>query len=249
MKFRAMIIDDEAIARKRLRGLLDAHQEKITIIDEAADGIEALEKIQQHNPDLIFLDIQMPGHNGFEVVRKLARQPLIIFTTAYDEYALAAFKENAIEYLLKPIAPDELERAIRKLDALAGKRNDWESSLQGFITRLDAASQKPSRMQVKVGDTIKLVDYDKILYFESDEKYTTLFTENSEFIIDQSLNELEEKLPGKDFVRIHRKHIVNVNHIAEIKKWFDRRLLVVLKSPKKIELTVSRHYIDNMKNI
>jgi two-component system, LytTR family, response regulator len=248
MAFRSIIIDDETIARAHLRRLLSRHKDVVTVVDEAVNGIDALEKIQELRPDLIFLDVQMPGLTGFEVVKKLQQQPLIIFTTAHDEYALAAFKENAISYLLKPIAPEDLRLALCKVQTVTGAHATTDETIRRLLTQV----QPPAvieRLKVKTGDSTRLLRLDEVAYFAAEEKYTTVYSTQGTHVIDTPLAELEAKLPAKHFVRIHRKYIVNYNYIAEIKKWFDRKHKVKLKPPFNAELIVSRGYACNIRAV
>jgi len=175
MHLRAIVIDDEELARKRLRKMLRSYEKDLEVVDEAENGQDAVDKIETLHPDLIFLDIQMPGFDGFEVVRRLRYKPFIVFTTAYDEYALKAFEENSIDYLLKPIEQKRLDKAVEKLERVyASSKPQINENVERFLSLL--ASPPPKRLQVKSGDKILFIDIDSVAYFESKDKYTFLHT-------------------------------------------------------------------------
>ncbi len=245
MNLRAMIIDDEELARKRLRKMLKKYEEEVEIIGEARNGEEAVERINSARPDVIFLDVQMPGFDGFEVVRRLKSKPHIVFATAYDEFALKAFEENTVDYLLKPIEERRLDKAIDKLRQLFDAHQlHLDRNVERLLARLASAPLK--RLQVKVGDRIVLVECEDIVYFEARDKYTYMHTADQEYILDLTLAELESKLEAADFVRIHRSAIINVKHILELVKWFGGKYKVKLKDGNKTELIVSRGYVDRI---
>lgn len=245
MRYRAIVVDDEDIARRQLTKLLKKHAETVEIIDEAGNGIEAVEKINVHAPDLVFLDVQMPGMDGFEVLRSLSVHPQVVFTTAYDHYALAAFKENAVDYLLKPIDQEELHRAVKRIRPASEDTSELKEAVAALLKR---TSPKRTRISVKIGDSIKLVKLDTTIYFQADDKLTTVVSEDGDFVIDDTLAELEEKLPS-DFRRIHRSFIVNINYVKEIRKWFDRKYKVILTQPGLDDLIVSRRYAYSIQDL
>ncbi|HTR79987.1 MAG TPA: LytTR family DNA-binding domain-containing protein [Bacteroidota bacterium] len=248
MLLRAIIVDDEELARKRLRKMLARHDAVLQVVDEASNGEEAIQKIEDHLPDAIFLDVQMPGLNGFEVVRRLRHKPFIIFATAYDEYALEAFEENSVDYLLKPIEQKRLDKAVEKLQRVCNApRSDRNENIEDLLERLAASPLK--RLQVRTGDKIFLFDVEDIAYFEAKEKYTFLHTTENKHLTDLTLTELEEKLDKENFVRIHRSTIVNVKFIREIVKWFGGKYKVRLKDKAQTELVVSRGYVDRIQKL
>ena len=248
MHLRALIIDDEELARKRLRKMLQDFEGELEIIDEVGNGKEAVEKIEATHPDVIFLDIQMPGYDGFEVVRRLRVKPFIIFITAYDEYALRAFEENSVDYLLKPIERKRLEMAMEKLRRIFhGLQPRLNEQLERLLSQLAAAPLK--RLQVKSGDKILLVNADDMVYFEAKDKYTFLHTIDQKHIIDMTLAELETKLDKTNFIRIHRSHIINLKYMRELVKWFGGKYKVRLKDKNQTELIVSRGYIDQIQKL
>ena len=223
---KAIIVDDERLARKELTSLLEHHPE-IEIIDEATNADEAIEKIDKQNPDVIFLDIQMPGKTGFELLENLERVPQVIFTTAYDEFALKAFDFNALDYLLKPIQPDRLSESINKIKSkISGRRN-------GKDKKLDADDQ----VFVKDGDKCWFVRLEDVRLFESDGNYIKVYFDKYKPMIHKSLNALDERLDDRSFFRASRKHIINLGWVESIDTWFNGGLLVQLRGGEKIEVS------------
>ncbi|MBU8923484.1 MAG: LytTR family DNA-binding domain-containing protein [Bacteroidales bacterium] len=239
MSFRTILIDDEVLAIKRLRRLLEPFGGVIEIIGEANDGNEALELIESLRPDLVFLDIQMPGMTGFEVLEKLEYLPLVIFSTAYDQYALKAFETNSIDYLLKPVDPERLEKAIDKLGRITSEgENKLRDQLKRMMLRMGRSSTR--RIQVKTGDRVKFIDIEDIFFLTAGGKYVELFTADSSYLLTKTLKELEEELPPDDFVRIHRSSIINLAHVDEFARMFSGAYVARMKDKKKTELPVSR---------
>jgi two-component system, LytTR family, response regulator len=248
MHIRVIIIDDEELARKRLRKMLQDFKSELLIIDEAGNGKEAVEKIETLHPDVIFLDIQMPGYNGFEVIRRLHAKPFIVFVTAYDEYALKAFEENTVDYLLKPIEQRRLGKAIEKIRQLFNHQAlRLDENVERLLSRLSAAPLK--RLQVRMGDKIILVELADAVYFEAEDKYTFLHTADQKYILDLTLAELESKLDTTEFVRIHRSAIINLKYILELVKWFGGKYKVKLKDKNRSVLVVSRGYVDRIRRL
>lgn len=222
---KAIIVDDERLARKELTSLLENHPE-VEIIDEAANADEALEKIEKLNPDVVFLDIQMPGKTGFDLLESLERVPQVIFTTAYDEFALKAFDFNALDYLLKPIQPDRLAESINKVKTKIPKRGNKDR-------KLGAEDQ----VFVKDGDKCWFVKLEDVRLFESDGNYIKVYFEKYKPMIHKSLNALDERLDDRSFFRASRKHIINLGWVESIDTWFNGGLLVQLKGGEKIEVS------------
>lgn len=240
MKYKTILIDDEPLALRRLERLLRPHASLIEIVDQATSGSEAVAKINSVKPDLIFLDIQMPELDGFEVLERLTYLPLIIFSTAYDEYALKAFETNSIDYLLKPVDPTRLKRALDKLKRLSqGEKSDFQMQLQNLLGALKAFKTK--RIQVRIGDRIRLLDVQDIYFFRAEDRYVVAYTFDDSFLLNQSLNQVAKELPGDDFVRIHRSAIINLNHLEDIVKWFSGTYRVRMRDKNKTELPVSRN--------
>ena len=227
---KAIIIDDERLARTELRKLLQDFPE-IEVVDEAANAEEGILKIESQNPDLVFLDIQMPGKTGFDMLSSLERSPYVIFTTAYDEYALKAFEVNALDYLLKPIEPKRLADAIQKLHVTEVKDStNGENINRSLLTESD-------QVFVKDGERCWFVKLSEVRLFESVGNYAKVFFGNNKPLILKSLNALEERLDEKTFFRANRKHIVNLRMIDKIEPYFNGGLLLELKGGEKIEVS------------
>jgi DNA-binding LytR/AlgR family response regulator len=247
MLYKTIIVEDEELTRKGMMNKLEQFSE-IEIIDTAENGIEAVEKINKLKPDLIFLDIQMPGMNGFEVLQNLTFMPIVIFTTAFDEYALKAFETNSIDYLLKPIEEERLAKSIGKLKKFStgeSKKSDFDSGIASLLSELKNRQEKLTRIHIKIGDEVLFVNTSDIFFFKADNKYTTICTFDDEYIINDTLASLEEKLP-ENFVRIHRGFIINMDHLNKLKKWFGGKYMAVMKDKKKTEIPVSRNSKDKL---
>jgi two-component system, LytTR family, response regulator len=231
---KAVIIDDERLARNELKKLLLDFPE-IEVIAEAANASEGIEKIDSLNPDLIFLDIQMPGKTGFEMLAELNKAPDVIFTTAYDDYALKAFEVNALDYLLKPVEPKRLADAIQKLHLEDDKDHDGLADEEIPINR--SMLHEHDQVFVKDGERCWFVRLSDIRLFESVGNYAKVFFGTNKPLILKSLNALEERLDEKVFFRANRKHIVNLRLIEKIEPYFNGGLLLELKGGEKIEVS------------
>jgi two-component system LytT family response regulator len=227
---KTIIIDDERLARSELRKMLQDFSD-IEVIDEAANVDEGIEKIETLHPDLIFLDIQMPGKTGFDLLEQLEKAPHVIFTTAYDEYALKAFEVNALDYLLKPVEPKRLTDAIHKLhDELQKQHGANGVHIRGPLSEHD-------QVFVKDGERCWFVKLNEIRLFESVGNYAKVFFGNNKPLILKSLNALEERLDTKVFFRANRKHIINLRWIEKVEPYFNGGLLLELKGGEKIEVS------------
>ena len=228
---RAIIIDDERLARTELKKLLQDYPE-VEVIDEAANADEGATKIESQQPDLVFLDIQMPGKTGFDMLAQLEKTPQVIFTTAYDEFALKAFEVNALDYLLKPIEPKRLADAIQKLNGndIREPRTEITGTNNSLLTEND-------QVFVKDGERCWFVKLNDIRLFESVGNYAKVFFGANKPLILKSLNALEERLDEKTFFRANRKHIVNLRMIDKIEPYFNGGLLLELKGGEKIEVS------------
>ncbi|MDB4012687.1 response regulator [Cyclobacteriaceae bacterium] len=231
---RAIIIDDERLARKELNNLLENYPE-IEIVDQAVNADEALEKIIQLDPELIFLDIQMPGKTGFELLEELEKVPKVIFTTAYDEFAIKAFDVNALDYLLKPIQEERLKDAITKV--LAVQASALAERAQEGVSEIKQQLGMNDQVFVKDGDRCWFISLKEIRLFESDGNYIKVYFNNVKPMIHKSLNALDEKLDERSFFRASRKHIINLSWIETIETWFNGGLLVQLKGGEKVEVS------------
>ncbi|MEE9450551.1 MAG: response regulator [Ignavibacteriaceae bacterium] len=225
---KALIIDDERLARTELKRLLNPFKD-IKVVGEAVNADDAIEKIDQLKPDLLFLDIQMPGKSGFELLGELDTVPTVIFTTAYDEYALKAFEYNALDYLLKPIEPKRLEETITKLVEKSRKKSVAESDRPIF--------SESDQVFVKDGERCWFVKLEKVRLFESEGNYVRIYFENNKPLILRTLNYLDERLDSKTFFRANRKHIVNLKWIDTIEPWLNGGLLVKFKDGQKVEVS------------
>jgi len=212
---RALIVDDERLGRAELRRLLEPHPE-VEIVGEARDAEEALAQIEQLQPDLLFLDIQMPGRSGFELLEQLERVPLVIFTTAYDEYALKAFEVNALDYLLKPVSPERLDAALARAALRKAKPATTAASASSCIF-------------VKDGERCWFVTLSDVVLLESEGNYARLYFGGNRPLVLRSLNYLEERLDPAMFFRASRKHLLNLRFIESIDPWANGGFLVRLK--------------------
>jgi len=255
MQCTALVIDDEPLARKRMVSLLEPFSSEIEILGEAGSGAQAVKMIHEMLPDVVFLDIQMPDMDAFEVLHSLQGDdmPLVIFTTAYDNFALKAFEENTVDYLLKPVDPERLATAIEKLRRMIPQVDDttvppgfsWEK----LCNLVDMSALYLQRLQVKVGDRIVFVNIDEVIRFHSEEKYTTVYTVNGQYVIDTPLVELEKKLDPRHFTRVHRSHIVAIDYIAECRKGDAGRMVMVLRDKAATQLVVSRSLVKKIRTL
>ena len=242
--FKALVIDDEPAARRLIQALLLEHSDTIEVIGEAGNGREAIAMIEEMKPDVIFLDIQMPDLTGFEVIDQLKVKPNIIFTTAYEQYAIKAFETFSIDYLLKPIKEERLNQSIAKLRQFG--RLDKSVDLSGLqeIIRQFQAPQKSTALPIKTGDRINLLRFENISYLEASDKYVFIFTiDGQKHLTDQSLTALEEKLPVS-FYRIQKSYIINKDRIKEMHRHFNSRYLFVMDDKTGSRLTSGRTYHD-----
>jgi two-component system, LytTR family, response regulator len=236
---KALIVDDERLARKELIKLLEDHP-MIEVVGEAMNAEEANQMVNDLNPDLLFLDIQMPGKTGFQLLEELDAVPLVVFTTAYDEFALKAFEVNALDYLLKPIQPERLAETISKL---AEKERVKNVAIHGPEKKLGLDDQ----VFVKDGDRCWFVSLSNVRMFESDGNYIKVYFDTNKPMIHKSLNALDEKLDERAFFRASRKHIVNLSWVEGIEPWFNGGLMVKLKGGDKVE--VSRRQAAKFKDM
>jgi two-component system, LytTR family, response regulator len=227
----ALIIDDERLARKELINLLSEFPE-INVIGEAGNADEAFDKISELNPELLFLDIQMPGKTGFELLEMLDFVPNVIFTTAYDEYALKAFEVNALDYLMKPVTQERLSETIRKISEK--DKNDRTYADHARHTQKLGANDQ---VFVKDGERCWFVKLADVRLFESDGNYVKVYFGKEKPMIHKSLNGLDERLDEKVFFRASRKHIINLSSIQQIEQWFNGGLMVTLVGGEKIEVS------------
>ncbi|UJH90543.1 LytTR family DNA-binding domain-containing protein [Antarcticibacterium sp. 1MA-6-2] len=248
MVFKTLIIEDELPARLRLQKLLSKHSDKIEIIGTAIDGNDGLNQIKKCNPDLIFLDIQMPGMTGFEIISKLEKVPLNIFCTAYDEYALHAFETNSIDYLLKPLKEERLGQSILKLERHHPGLNNKE--ILNFLRFYEQKETKKevTSLTVKSGKKMFFLKLKEVVYFKAEDKYVKIYMRNGdEHLSEQSLQAFENLLP-QDYKRIHRSLIINSNYIKEIHTYFNSRFSFILNDKNQTKLISSRSFLKEIKD-
>lgn len=237
--WKTLIIDDEELARQRLKRLLGVH-ECINIIGEASNGAEGLQQIDLLKPDLIFLDIEMPVLNGFEMLKLLTTPVKVIFTTAYDQYAVKAFEEESIDYLLKPVEQERLETSMSRLNKLTDAQ-DYAIPLDLLIKQLKVKKEIKT-LTVKIGDRILLIKIQELVYVEAEDKYVFLNTiDGKKNLTDFTVNSLAEKLPAH-FVRINRGIIINSEQIKEIRKGFNGTFYFIMNDVQNTKLSSSRSY-------
>ena len=270
-KATALIVDDEAPMRDYLRTVLANAWPELIIIGEAANGIAAIEEADQLKPDLIFLDIRMPGKNGLEAALELTRQSQVVFVTAYNEYAVDAFDRGAVDYLLKPVDPERLQKTVLRLqERLAEKRaqtattnnvkvsdNEMNHAAQGqqmkqLLQQIMAQQLQqvaPPRqylrwIQASVGNALRMISTNEIVFFRSDDKYTLVQTDQAEYLIRKTLKELEDELDPDEFWRIHRSTLVRVTAIAEVTRDFKGKQMLGLKGrSEKLEISRNHAYL------
>lgn len=248
-KYRTLIADDEQPARDRLKKLLAEHADKVELIGEAQNGLECLEMIDRLKPDLVFLDIQMPGMNGFEVLQQTTHSPIVIFCTAYDEFALQAFQTNSIDYIVKPVKAERIQKSIEKLDTLK-QYSDKQELLRIIESYISQTPKKEiTSIPVKLGDRMLFVRIEEVSYFSAEEKYVNIITKDGKtYLCDFPLKSLEEKL-GETFIRIHRSLLVNVSRIREINKHFSSRYVVKMDDSNQSKLISGRAYCEQVRGL
>ncbi|MEN3332112.1 MAG: two-component system, LytTR family, response regulator [Blastocatellia bacterium] len=243
---RTLLVDDEELARRELRDRL-AGEADIEIIGEATNGLEAVEVIARLQPELLFIDIEMPGLNGFEVVNSLSHFPLIIFVTAYDQYAIRAFEVNAIDYLLKPVTAARLQKTLGRVrQALHSEDISQGQAVQQLLSALHRSqSSYISRIAVQKGRHVMLVRLRDIIYITVEDKLVFVYTATGRFLINKTLAELEQALNQEGFLRINRSTILNLDFLVEIIPWFSATCM--LKLTNGLELPLSRERVPHLK--
>lgn len=249
-RVRVFLVDDEPLALKRLSRLLQATG-RVEILGSSTDPEEALVYLSKEKVDVVFLDIQMPGMNGFEMLAHLPNQPMVIFTTAFDQYALRAFEVNSIDYLLKPIEAGQLERALNKVEKFRGteQQPEWRAAVEELAATLRAnQTHFPDRIASRLGERTQFVDLARVTHFLAENKLTYAVTSTKRYVVDNSIADLEQRLDPRSFVRIHRAILLNTNYVRELHQWFGGRALVRLKDEKRTELTVARDRVRTLKD-
>jgi two-component system LytT family response regulator len=251
----AYLVDDESLAIERLKRLIGGF-DSIRIVGSATDPAEALAYLNHDSVeavDVLFLDIQMPGMTGFDLLSRLNVQPFIIFTTAYDEFALRAFEVNSIDYLVKPIETDQLARALKKLGRLRPvAKPDWQLDSAAVLKQLAASLQAPQadyprRIASRVGERISFLDLDEVTHFIAHDKLTYAVVNGHRHCVDQTIADLERRLDPARFLRIHRSALVNVDWIQEINSWFAGKVIVSVEDAQHTQIPVARDRVRSLK--
>ena len=235
-KLKAIIVDDERLARKDLMSLLSDY-DNIEVIAEAADAPSAIKTINEFEPDIIFLDIQMPGESGFDLLDKLKTNAKVIFVTAFDEYAIRAFEVNALDYLLKPVNPERLQKALERIQA----ENESEDL---NLRSLDYEDH----LFLMLDNSMRFLKVNTVLYISAAGDYSEIFTgPGNKHLVLKSMKEWEDRLPKQHFCRIHRSTIINLNHVDRLEEWFNYSYRVYLKGIKE-PFIMSRRYASKLKH-
>ncbi|MDX2129889.1 MAG: response regulator [Chloroherpetonaceae bacterium] len=235
---RCLIVDDEHLARERFISLLKKTDFEIQVVAEAKNGSEAIELIAAHSPDLIFLDIQMPGMSGFDVLDLLPKPlPMVIFVTAFDEFAIKAFEIHAIDYLTKPV---RLERLIDSLNHVFEKIASKENPIQLEQLKKSRENSPLSRLSVSVGTKLKVIHLAEVIRIEAEDKLVYVYLKEGKFRTDFTLDELELRLQSSDFLRVHRSHIVQINSVSELIPWFNGNMMLKLSDGSQIPIARRR---------
>lgn len=234
---KTIIIDDELLARSLVREFLESHSE-FEIMEECSDGFSGAKAIQTHKPDIIFLDIQMPKINGFEMLEILDYQPSIIFTTAFDEYAIKAFEAQAIDYLLKPFSKERFDKAIEKW--LQNRKQLSNVSVQNAISEI--AAKQPDehlRIVVKNGSNIQIIPTKDVYYIEAYDDYVKIYTSSGMFVKKKTLSFYEQNLDPSQFIRIHRSYIIQLQQLTKVEPYDKTNHIALLKNGSKVPLSRS----------
>jgi two-component system LytT family response regulator len=246
-KIRTLVVDDEPMGRERVLSLLQ-QEEDVEVIGECSDGTQAIAAIQQHSPDLVFLDVQMPGSNGFGVIDAVGpeRMPTVIFVTAYDEYALKAFEYHALDYLLKPFNRDRFQETLKHARASLERRRagDLGRRLLALVNDIKPETPRLERLVVKSGGRVFFLRTDEIDWVEAAGNYVRLHARSEAHLLRESMKNMESRLDPNLFVRIHRSAIVNIDRVKELEPWFHGEYIVIMRDGTR--LTASRVYSDRL---
>lgn len=241
--FKVILIDDEPLARQLVAKLLEPY-EQVEVVAECGDGFDGFKSIQQHNPELIFLDVQMPRLNGFEMLELLDNPPSVIFTTAFDEYALKAFESHAIDYLLKPVTRERFDKAVQKWLAIAGTRP--QAALAPLLEEKVYEGYQ-HRIVVKDNGLIRIIPAQDILYIEANDDYVKIFTAKGNFLKKSTLARIEQSLDPKQFVRVHRSYLIPVSQLQRIEPYEKESHIALLQCGAKV--TVSKTGMAKLKTL
>ena len=250
---RAYLVDDEFLALRRLTRLLQ-ETGRVEVVGSTTSALAAVDFLGAEAVDVVFLDIQMPGLNGFEVLARLPVQPAVVFTTAFDKYALRAFDVNSVDYLLKPIGMRQLDRALARVEALRGadRTAELQAQVQQALMKLlgefsGPPRTPPDRICSRVGERILFLDLAKITHFIAKDKLTYAAVDGKEHVVDYTIADLEQRLAASGFVRIHRSTLINLALVDEMHRWFRGRMVVRMKDKNRTELAVSRDHVKALR--
>jgi two-component system LytT family response regulator len=236
MTMRTLIVDDEAPARERLKRLL-ANLEGVEVIGEAKDGVQAVEMIEAQSPELVLLDIQMPGLDGFAVVEALEDPPAIIFVTAFNQYAIRAFEVHALDYLLKPFSRERLAKAIHHAQQAVAEGQDLSAQLRPLLESLAAEGRYQDRLAVRDGECIRVLDADEVDWMGIEDEQVMVHVGDQAYVIRRTLTELEARLDPKRFFRAHRSAIVNLDRVQKVIPWFKGSHILRLTTDAEVDLS------------
>ncbi len=237
-KIKTIIIDDETLARQIIKKYLSAHDE-IELLDECSNGFDGLKKINELKPDLVFLDIQMPKLNGFEMLELIDEPPVIIFTTAYDQYAIKAFEVNATDYLLKPFSSERFEEALGKAKFHLLNKTEENKVVQELIKHTQASKEYLERIVVKDGPKIHIIPVDTVIYIEAQDDYVMIHSTEGNLLKQKTMKYFEEHLSPEDFLRVHRSYIVSIPHIKKLELIEKDTYKIILDDGTKLPVSKS----------
>lgn len=238
-KLRAIIVEDESPARELIKAFLKSH-DNIDLVMECDNGFDGVKAINENKPDMVFLDIQMPKLTGFEMIELLDEMPEIIFTTAYDQFAIKAFELSAVDYLMKPFSKKRFDEAIEKVFQRISTKSDSRAKLTSLAKNLKENTEAVERIFVKTGNKIDVVPIAEIVKIEAEDDYVWIFTKDKKFLKKETMNYLEENLPGNTFIRVHRSSIINVGFIDKLEKYGKESYLIKMKDGSQVNISKSR---------
>lgn len=238
-KLRAIIVEDESPARELIKAFLKTH-ENIELVMECDNGFDGVKAINDNKPDMVFLDIQMPKLTGFEMIELLDEPPEIVFTTAYDQFAIKAFELSAVDYLMKPFSKKRFDEAIEKVFARISNRGDSREKMATLAKKIKENTESIERLFVKTGSKIDVIPIAEIVKIEAEDDYVWIFTKDKKFLKKETMNFLEENLPENTFIRVHRSSIINVSFMDKIEKYGKESYLVKMKDGSQVNVSKSR---------
>jgi two-component system, LytTR family, response regulator len=230
---KTILIDDEPLSREIIKSYLKKFP-SVEVVEECNDGFEGVKAIQQHQPELIFLDIQMPKINGFEMLELVQPMPAVIFITAFDEFALKAFEANAIDYLLKPVAEDRFEKAIHKF---LDKSIPTETQTTDLLEKMGQSPAQNNRIVVKTGSKVKIIPVHEIQYLEANDDFVKIITSEGTFLKNKTMSFYEQTLDSLQFVRVHRSYIVHISQITKIEPYQKETHMAILRGGQQIPIS------------